>query len=126
MWAEIATRDQAAAMVRNCLDESTFNAPFGIRSLSKAEKMYALLKTGNPSCWLGPVWGITNYMVYDGLKKYGYEKEAAELAEKTIRMFGSDLEKTGVLHEYYHPETGEPMNNPGFQNWNLLSLLMEC
>ena len=126
MWAEIATEEQAQAMVRNYLDESTFNAPFGVRSLSKAEKMYALLKTGNPSCWLGPIWGIANYMVYDGLKKYGYEKEASELAEKTIRLFGTDLEKTGVLHEYYHPETGEPMNNPGFQNWNLLSILMEC
>ena len=43
-----------------------------------------------------------------------------ELAEKTITLFGEDLVKTGDLHEYYHPNTGDGVNNPGFQNWNLL------
>lgn len=36
------------------------------------------------------------------------------------RLFGSDIRKNGDLHEYYHPETGEGVNNLGFQNWNLL------
>lgn len=49
-----------------------------------------------------------------------YEKEAAELAKKTICLFGRDLEESGEFHEYYHPDTGEGVNNPGFQNWNLL------
>ena len=68
----------------------------------------------------GPVWGISNYMCYRGLKNYGYDKEAAELAEKTITLFGKDLEACGELHEYYDPDTGEGVNNPGFQCWNLL------
>ena len=71
-------------------------------------------------CWLGPVWGISNYMCYRGLKNYGYDKEAAKLAEKTITLFGKDLEACGELHEYYDPDTGEGVNNPGFQCWNLL------
>ena len=69
--------------------------------------MYAIIKSGNPSCWLGPIWGISNYMVFDGLVKYGYTEEAKELAEKTIALFGRDIEKCGELHEYYDPETGE-------------------
>ena len=28
------------------------------------------------------------------------------------------------LHEYYNPETGEPIMNKGFQNWNFLVLNM--
>ena len=40
--------------------------------------------------------------------------------EKTITLFGNDLEACGELHEYYDPDTGEGVNNPGFQCWNLL------
>ena len=57
---------------------------------------------------------------------YGYEKEATELDEKTIRLFEQDIIAEGLLHEYYNPETGEPINNPGFQNWNLLALNMQA
>ena len=125
MWAEIATKEQAERMVKeNYLDSRTFYAPFGVRTLSKMEKMYVIKASGNPSCWLGPIWGISNYMTFSALVKYGYEKEAKELAEKTVLMFGNDIKETGELHEYYHPETGAPIMNPGFQNWNLLSLNM--
>lgn len=125
MWAEIASSEQAKRMVyENYMNIKTFNAPYGVRTLSKLEKMYQLVKSGNPSCWLGPVWGISNYMVFDGLVKYGYEKEAYELAVKTVNLFGRDIERCGEMHEYYNPETGEGINNPGFQNWNLLVLNM--
>ena len=82
--------------------------------------MYLIKESGNPSCWLGPIWGISNYMCHRGLMNYGFVLEAKELANKTIRLFGQDIEQHGQLHEYYHPDTGEGVNNPGFQNWNLL------
>ena len=56
-------------------DTSTYNAAYGIRTLSKMEKMYDVRATGNPSSWLGPIWGVSNYMVFNGLLKYGYEEE---------------------------------------------------
>lgn len=125
MWAGIATSDQAQRMVReHYLNEKTFFAPYGVRTLSKMEKMYAIIKSGNPSCWLGPIWGISNYMVFEGLVKYGYMSEAKNIAEKTIVMFGKDIETNGEMHEYYDPDTGLGVNNPGFQNWNLLSINM--
>ena len=125
LWAEIATKEQAERIVKGHYNnERTFLAPYGVRTLSKAEKMYAIIKSGNPSCWLGPIWGISNYMVFDGLRKYGYINEARALAEKTITLFGKDIKECGEMHEYYHPDTGEGVNNPGFQNWNLLSLKM--
>ncbi len=125
LWSGIATKDQAERIVKeNLLDKNAFWAPYGIRSLSKYEKMYAIKKSGNPSCWLGPVWGISNFLVFEGLVKYGFTAEAEELAQKTIKLFGDDLTKTEELHEYYDPESGAPIMNPGFQNWNLLSLNM--
>ncbi|MDD4921745.1 MAG: trehalase family glycosidase [Bacteroidales bacterium] len=125
MWADIATPEQAKRMVAEHYNNpKTFNAPYGVRSLSKMEKMYSLKATGNPSSWLGPVWGISNYITWKGLVKYGFTKEAKELAAKTIVLFGKDFEKNGALHEYYQPENGEPILNKGFQNWNYLVLNM--
>ncbi len=125
MWAGIATPEQAERMVKgNLLDEKAFWAPYGVRTLSKYEKMYTIKKSGNPSCWLGPIWGISNYMVFDGLVKYGFVDEAKELATKTLQLFGRDIAECGELHEYYDPESGAPVNNPGFQNWNLFAIEM--
>jgi len=125
MWAGIATKEQAERMVKeHYLNPKTFYASYGIRTLSKMEKMYKVEYSCNPSCWLGPVWGISNYMVFLGLARYGYKREARELAEKTINLFSQDIEKCGELHEYYDPGTGEGISNPGFQNWNFLVLNM--
>lgn len=125
MWSGIATKEQAERMVKeNLLDEKAFLAPYGVRTLSKYEKMYVVKPSGNPSCWLGPIWGISNYMVFRGLVKYGFLEEAKMLAEKTVKLLETDLINSGELHEYYDPEKGTPIINPGFQNWNLLSLNM--
>ncbi len=125
MWAGIATPAQAERMVKEHYNNpKTFNAPSGIRTLSKMEKMYSLRASANPSNWRGPVWGISNYMVFKGLQRYGYTAAAKEMAVKTITLFGKDFEKNGALHEYYEPETGEPLLNKGFQNWNYLVLNM--
>jgi len=125
MWAGIATPEQAKRMVaENYLDKRTFNAKYGVRTLSKLEQMYSLKASSNPSNWWGPIWGISNYMTYKGLLKYGFKKEANDLTYKTIMLFGNDLKTNGVLHEYYNPDTGFGIINPGFQNWNYLVLNM--
>lgn len=121
MWAGIATQEQAQRMVQeNLLREDLFWAPYGVRTLSKKEKMYRVIKSGNPSCWQGPIWGISNYICFRGLLKYGFQAEAKELAEKTVLLFGRGILENGDLHEYYDPENGNGVNNLGFQNWNLL------
>jgi putative isomerase len=125
MWSGVATPEQAKQMVEeNLLNTNTFDAPYGIRSLSKLEKMYDVRATSNPSNWLGPIWVNANYMAFRGLVKYGYNDQARELAEKTIKLVGMDYEKNGILHEYYLPDNGEPVMNPGFQDWNYLVLNM--
>jgi len=125
MCAGIAIPEQAERMVKeHYANPKTFNAQSGVRTLSKMEKMYSMRASANPSHWRGPIWGISNYMVFKGLKDYGFNVEAKELASKTIWLFGKDFEKHGALHEYYEPETGEPLLNKGFQNWNYLVLNM--
>lgn len=125
LWAEIADPQQAKRIVEeHYKNPATFNSPYGIRSLSKMEKMYNTRATGNPSNWLGPIWGIANYMTFRGLVKYGFKTEAQELAEKMVTLFGRDVERFGAFHEFYQPENGEPVMNIGYQSWNNLILNM--
>jgi glycogen debranching enzyme len=124
LWAGLASQEQAGRMVERIRDPRTFAATYGIRTLSRLEKMYDLRASHNPSNWLGPVWGISNYMVFRGLLKYGFDEPARELAEQTVRLFGHDLETNGCLHEFYHPDSGEPIMTRHFQNWNFLVLNM--
>jgi putative isomerase len=124
MWAGFASQEQAERMVLRYRDERTFNATYGVRTLSRLEKMYDLRASNNPSNWLGPIWGISNYLVFRGLQKYGFSRDARDLAEKTVLLFGQDLEQNGCLHEYYHPDSGEPIMTRNFQNWNYLVLQM--
>jgi putative isomerase len=124
LWAGFASAEQAERMVERLRDPRTFTANYGVRTLSRLEKPYNLRASNNPSNWLGPVWGISNYLVFRGLQKYGFADDARALAEKTVLLFGRDLELSGSLHEYYNPDSGEPIMTKGFQNWNFLALNM--
>jgi len=124
LWAGVATKEQADRVLARYRDPRTFNCEAGVRTLSPLEKMYRIAASNNPSCWLGPVWGISNYLTFRGLVKYGYLEDARELCERTIKMFGEDILTYGVMHEYYSPDDAKPVINPGFQNWNMLVLNM--
>ncbi len=125
MWSGIATPAQAQDLIELHLrNDATFRAPAGVRTLSAQETMYSLAFSSDPSNWLGPVWIIVNYLVWKGLRNYGFHPEADELAEKTIRILADDLTANGSLDEYYHPETGKPLSHHGFMDWNLLVLEM--
>ncbi len=127
LWCGVATEKQAARMVNeNLMNENRFLAKWGIRSLSADEKMYSPAeKRGNPSNWLGPVWIISNYIVWNGLEKYNYKKEAKNISQRIMKLLINDYEKNNLLHENYNPETGEGIAAPGFWNWNILACIME-
>jgi putative isomerase len=124
LWNGTATREQAERMARHAADEATFCAPYGVTTLARDEKMFNLEPSLNPSNWLGGVWIIASYIVFRGLLNYGYGEQARTLRDKTLRLLGNDLKKTGTLHEFYNPFTGEPIMNPNFFNWNMLSVVM--
>ncbi len=125
LWCGLATADQASGLVRaNYLADQRFRADWGVRSLSSQEGMYCLDFSSNPSNWLGPVWIIVNYFVWQGLRNYGFRQEARDLADKTLKLLAADVAAHGSLNEYYHPDTGAPLSHKGFMDWNLLVLEM--
>jgi len=125
LWCGIASQTQADELVKvNYLADDRLRAQWGVRSLSSRESMYSLASSSNPSNWLGPVWIIVNYFAWKALERYGFHKEAAGLADKTISLLALDLQRNGSLNEYYHPDTGAALSHKGFMDWNLLVLEM--
>jgi len=125
LWCGIATPQQASDLVKlHYLNDQSFHAAYGVRSLSAQETMYTLAFSSNPSNWLGPIWVLTNYLVWKGLQANGFKDEAADLADKTLRMLASDRAKNGSLNEYYHPDTGAALSHKGFMDWNMLIMEM--
>jgi putative isomerase len=125
LWCGIAPQQNAQKLISaNYLADDRLCAQWGARSLSSRETMYCLEFSSNPSNWLGPVWIIVNYFVWRALQRYGYNKEADALADKTILLLSRDLEANGSLNEYYHPDTGAALSHKGFIDWNLLVLEM--
>ena len=125
MWCGLASAEQANQLLHiHYLDSDKFRAAAGVRSLSSEESMYSLVFSSNPSNWLGPIWIVVNYFVWKGLKAYGFEAEAQDLANKTVRVLSADLSQSGTTNEYYHPDSGKPLSHPGFVDWNMLVLEM--
>ncbi len=59
--------------------------------------------------WQGPTWVNTNWLIIDGLKQYGFDKEAQELTKKTIKM----VSKSGPS-EYFNPLDASAAGAPNF------------
>lgn len=127
LWNKTATKAQAHRLVTEHLfNDKRFWSLAGIRTLSADERMYSpTVERGNPSNWLGPVWILPNYMIWQGLLNYGYQKEADQVVERITRLLLDDFTTNHHLHEYYEPETGKGVCGPGFWSWNILAGIMK-
>ncbi|HEY1731164.1 MAG TPA: trehalase family glycosidase [Terriglobales bacterium] len=134
----LADKDAKTMITRYLLNKDVMLAPYGIRSLSKQDPDYNNAAIIVPySNWQGPIWINANYMNYIALKRYGFDKEAAELSGTLGRMVVADIQKWGSMHEDYDAETGaglaptpEQSENhvfSGFVGWNLLAQdMLQC
>lgn len=59
--------------------------------------------------WQGPSWVNINWLIIDGLERYGYKDHAAALRETTLEMVG----KSGC-YEYFDPLDGSAAGAPNF------------
>ena len=122
LWTGVSEGTQADEMIRrNLLDDRHFLSPFGLRSLSKCERVYNNQPMGRPCNWQGPVWGLPTFLGAYCLARHGYPKEATDLAGRLLAVFAADLSHNGVVHESYDSDSGAPLAKPGFLSWNLLA-----
>lgn len=68
--------------------------------------------------WRGNVWPSVNWLIYQGLRRYGFNDIARELTEKN-----RDLVAASGFYEYYDPQTGKG-HGASQQSWATVILDM--
>lgn len=84
-------------LAEKALDADEFLSPGGLRSHSARDPVYNNARTGNPSNWQGPVWGLSTFLTAYGLTRYGRVREAVDLADRQVRVFAADRRDKGFL-----------------------------
>jgi len=72
--------------------------------------------------WRGSIWPPMNYLVLQGLRRYGFDALASELARKGASMFLADLRRTGFCRENFDARSGRGRGRR-FQGWGPLFAL---
>ena len=86
MLAGIATPQQAERMVKeHLLNPAEFWGKYVTPTIARNDAAFP-----DQFYWRGDIWGPTNYMVYEGLDRYGFDKVALEYAEKNYDLFMDD------------------------------------
>ncbi|MBN1227804.1 MAG: hypothetical protein JXA79_12485 [Deltaproteobacteria bacterium] len=97
----------------NKLQKGHFFTAYPVPTTPISEKAY------NPDIyWRGNMWLNVNWLIYRGLKRYGYHEVASEIARRSIRL----VEKFGY-YEFFNPESGEGLGAPRY-SWSGIVLDM--
>jgi alpha,alpha-trehalase len=122
LWGKIASPEKGKAVINKYLISPKFMwSKYGIRTLAKNDPDYNNANIIKPySNWQGPVWPIANYLYFQGLLNYGFQKEAISLSQTMAELVINDIKVSGGMHENYDAETGLPLAAPNFVSWNIL------
>ena len=117
LFAGAATPGRAKRIVNeHLLNEKEFWLAYPVASYAKTEPDY--YQGSHHECnWRGPTWIPTNYMIFQGLRRYGFDDTARDLAGRLLDMA---LVRNPVLREYYDAETGEGLGQTRF--WGFTAL----
>jgi len=116
MWAGIATKEQAARLVKHLTSPESFWRRFGVPTLAADDPYYDpyVFKCCQ---WNGAVWLLWDYMVFRGLLDYGYRKEAAELARRVMDGVIFQLKANHRFWESFSPDNTQ-LNSPKNYLWD--------
>jgi glycogen debranching enzyme len=122
LWSGVASPAQAQRMVyEHLFNPAEFWSAFPAPALARSERGYSrdFLPADLGCNWRAKTWVPTNYMIYHGLRRYGYTQLASLVAERTQRLV-----TTSGNCEYYDAETGEGNGLNPFWGWSLLGHFM--
>ena len=119
MLAGIATDKQAERMVQEHLkNPGEFWGKYVIPTISRNDAAFP-----DQYYWRGDIWGPTNYLVYEGLNRYGKDDVALEFAQKSYNLFMDDWETRQRTNEQYYAWGGSAGGDTHY-TWGALLCLI--
>lgn len=115
----VATRERAARLCEHLINPHTFGLPCGIPGISCGDPCFDVNKY-----WCGPVWCPTEYMVLCGLRKYGENALAHDLAVRFYQAVRNIWRETDTIWENYSPlQSDSPSKSAArdFCGWSVLA-----
>ena len=109
--AGIPDARQAGRMIETLRDPARFWGDWILPTVSRDDPAFC-----DQQYWRGSIWPPMNYLVLQGLRRYGFTALAAELARKGAEMFLADRRRTGRCRENFDARTGEGCGQR-FQSW---------
>ena len=102
LFAGIATPEQAEQMVKgHLLNPKEFWGKYVMPTIARSDPAF-----DDQFYWRGDIWGATNYLVYQGLNRYHFDKIALEFADKSYNLFMGDWKENQNYDEQYRAAGG--------------------
>ena len=117
LTAGIPSLQRARRMVDVLRDPARFWGEWVLPTISRDDPAFA-----DQQYWRGSIWPPMNYLVLQGLRRYGFDDLASDLAWKGARMFLADRRRTGFCRENFDARTGRGQGQR-FQSWGPLFAL---
>lgn len=104
LYAGCISQERAEQLVKMLEDQHMFGSQYPVPSVPLNSEWFQ-----PHAYWQGPTWVNMNWLIIDGLKRYGFEQHAAALTESTLEM----VERAGFA-EYFSPLDGSPAGAHNF------------
>ena len=114
LYAGSVSKKRAEQLVRMIESDQIFGPAFPLPSTPVGSRWFQPMRY-----WQGPTWLNINWLVIDGLRRYGYNEHAAALQDLSLEL----VEKAGFA-EYFDPITGEALGTDNFSWTAALALDM--
>jgi len=118
LLAGVPTAEQAERMLAVLTDPAQFWGDHVIPTISRADPAFA-----DQQYWRGTIWPPTNYLIYQGLRRYRMDAVAAELARKSVALYLGTWHEHRLCRENYDARTGVGSGHR-YQSWGPLFALM--
>lgn len=115
--AKIPDQERALLLRKRLLNENEFWGDYIVPTVSRDSPEYA-----DQDNWRGKIWPPTNYLIYQGLKAYGFDAVASEYAKKSTELFVRSWENFQICPENFDSRTGVAGTNR-YRNWGPLLAL---
>ncbi len=118
LLARIPDARRASLLVKHLLNPKEFWGEYILPTISRDDPQFP-----QQQYWRGTVWPPTNYLVYQGLKAYGFDAVATEFAQKGLSLFFRSWKNFQVCPENFDSRTGEA-GGQRYQSWGPLFALI--